>query len=276
MLLAKVVFAAHVRCHSPAGRLHCLSAASRTHVSSHPAFSSCAHFRETSGIYPVPRQKSPFFLVHSSAVTLPAAGLPSLSAACRLHMGLHPAFSSFKPMRISPGNDGHFITFLAKVVFFLAAHVGSHSSCRATVLAHDGQPRAHTLHPAFSSCAHFPETLRNYHVPRQKSSFSLHHTPAVTLPAARLHWLSAAYRLHMALHPRLLFLQAHEKISRKQWAFHKFPGKSRLYPCSTRLQSLFLPDDCIGSRRPTRLHMPLHPAFHSFQLMRIFPGHIGI
>ena len=49
----------------------------------------------------------------------------------------------------------------------------------------------------------------------------------------------------------LLLLEVRANVyrnSRKQ-SFHKFPGKSRLVHCCTPRQSLFLPDDCIASRR---------------------------
>jgi hypothetical protein len=57
------------------------------------------------------------------------------------------------------------------------------------------------LHPSFSSCADFRQSWIFYHVSREKSTFSLQHTFAVTLPAGRLHWPLAAYLLHMPCTP---------------------------------------------------------------------------
>ena len=65
-----------------------------------------------------------------------------------------------------------------------------------------GRPIGCTMpfHRNFSSCAHFRESLGISQVPRQMSPFSLLRTSAVTFPAGRLHSLSAACCLHMALH----------------------------------------------------------------------------
>ena len=106
------------------------------------------------------------------------------------------------------------------------------------------------LHPAFSLLRPFPGKIRHFPSSTAKVVFFL---------AAHVRCHCSCWTIALAMRgllfphgcaPRLLSLQAHANISRKQWAFHKFPGKSRLFHCCTRRQSLFLPGDCIASRRP--------------------------
>ena len=152
-------------------------------------------------------------------------------------------------MRIFPGNNGHFISFLAKVDFFNDAHVGSHSSCRATVLPRGGLAPAHGFAPRLLVLRPFPGKIRHFPSSTAKVVFFLAahvrcRCSCLTIALAMRGLLFAHGRA-----PRILSLQPHANISRKQWAFHKFPAKSRLFPCCTRPLSLSLLNDSTGCRR---------------------------
>ena len=156
-------------------------------------------------------------------------------------------------MRIFPGNNGQFTRFLAKVDFFLTEHVTCHSPCRTIALAIGGLSPAHGCAPRLlllQAQANISRKQWAFHKFPGKSRLflALHvggHSSCRTTVLAH-----GGLRHAHALAPRLLLAPARANISRKQWAFHKFPGKSRHPSRCTRRQSLSLPDDCTASRQP--------------------------
>jgi hypothetical protein len=150
-----------------------------------------------------------------------------------------PALETFGHFRSFPENSPFSMLHTSTVTLLAGLRHWLSSACRL-------HTALHLASSPFKLSRTFPGNNGHFLRFEGKVAFSLLCTSAVTVLVRLLHRLKPGCRLRMTLCTCLLFSQVLANISRKQWAFKKFPGRSRLF-LDAPVRGDFLCGYCIGS-----------------------------